>query len=249
MAVQTEDKEPEIKWEDLRNNTIFLPGECIKKPGDNLDCYIIIQADKINLELYNVFSGKRVSKFIKDIKKEKYKKISINSIVYKWLSKNNPMSPLPYRSSGSSLNNIVMDYAVQICNNVLRRRGKQNISYFDYPAIVVAAKPFRDTTKYKELTNTVVVSSNYDWNESSWNIKFLNLLKDNNVELGSQHPEITNTSNTFGNCAEQHAVNDLLSRYPDINVKNIEFSKAIRPRTGEIRPYCQNCKLLFKRLK
>lgn len=58
----------------------------------------------------------------------------------------------------------------------------------------------------------------------------------------------------IGQCAEQHAANELLfcikyrnvPFYNQIQVKkDIYFSKAIRPSTGEEFDYCQNCKDLF----
>lgn len=50
--------------------------------------------------------------------------------------------------------------------------------------------------------------------------------------------------NAIGHCAEQHAVQNLKG----LNVSDISlvrFSRAYRPRTGQILPYCENCKYLF----
>lgn len=58
----------------------------------------------------------------------------------------------------------------------------------------------------------------------------------------------------IGQCAEQHAANELLfciqqrntPLYAQIDIKKgIYFSKAIRPSTGEEFGYCQNCRDLF----
>lgn len=54
----------------------------------------------------------------------------------------------------------------------------------------------------------------------------------------------------IGQCAEQHGANTLLSRNVVKNkINNIKtdifFSKAIRPSTGEVFPYCKNCSTLF----
>lgn len=54
----------------------------------------------------------------------------------------------------------------------------------------------------------------------------------------------------IGQCAEQHAAQQLLhySRlmHCPINIqRDIYFSKAVRPSTGEMFPYCNNCKALF----
>ena len=54
----------------------------------------------------------------------------------------------------------------------------------------------------------------------------------------------------IGQCAEQHAANDLLqkknNKKTNLDIKaEIFFSKAIRPSTGEVFDYCRNCKVLF----
>lgn len=50
----------------------------------------------------------------------------------------------------------------------------------------------------------------------------------------------------IGQCAEQHAANELLLYCHPINIKrDVFFSKAVRPSTGEVFPYCKNCKKLF----
>ncbi len=57
----------------------------------------------------------------------------------------------------------------------------------------------------------------------------------------------------IGHCAEQHAANELLfcerwdkSINKVLNIKtDVYFSIAIRPSTGEVFDYCENCKKLF----
>ncbi len=52
--------------------------------------------------------------------------------------------------------------------------------------------------------------------------------------------------NTIGVCAEFHVVNSLLlsgSKWEDIHL-----TPAIRPRTGQVMPYCDNCKAMFRDL-
>lgn len=70
--------------------------------------------------------------------------------------------------------------------------------------------------------------------------------KDLNHASHHRHP--------IGQCAEQHAANELLfdmqktnqDYYNQLDIKrNIYFSKAIRPATGEVFEYCDNCKQLF----
>lgn len=49
--------------------------------------------------------------------------------------------------------------------------------------------------------------------------------------------------NTVGVCAEFRSANELLLR--GSSIENIRFTDAIRPRTGEVRPTCPNCKAMF----
>lgn len=57
----------------------------------------------------------------------------------------------------------------------------------------------------------------------------------------------------IGQCAEQHAANELLfcerwdkSINKVLNIKkDVYFSIAVRPSTGEVFDYCENCKKLF----
>lgn len=49
--------------------------------------------------------------------------------------------------------------------------------------------------------------------------------------------------NTVGVCAEFHVVNSLL--LSGCKWSDIRLTPAIRPRTGEIMPYCNNCLAMF----
>jgi hypothetical protein len=53
-----------------------------------------------------------------------------------------------------------------------------------------------------------------------------------------------NVNHPIGYCAEQNVANRLLLDADD-NIDSIQFSAAIRPRTGEFPDYCGNCRALF----
>ncbi|NCH53653.1 hypothetical protein [Cronobacter muytjensii] len=55
----------------------------------------------------------------------------------------------------------------------------------------------------------------------------------------------TACGNTLGRCAEFRAANEFLLANPSLKVKDIQFTPAIRPRTGEVVPRCENCKNIF----
>ena len=249
MAETKKDKEPSFKWSNIDDIKLLQHGECIKKLGKNQNCYIFIKEHKGYLELMNVFTG--IYYKIKEDKfdKDKYKKLSINSLVYRLLALKNPLSRTLSYYPKSELDNIVRSYALQICVNVKERRGDNEQFYNDYPAIVIAAKP-KFVTHDVRLANHVYLSSNYPYNPSQlWSDTFKNHLLQKKCKLGEKHPKSTSCDNIIGNCAEQHVVDSLLKDFPRIKIGDIQFSRAIRPRTGEIRPYCENCCRLFKQLK
>ncbi|WP_380181031.1 VENN motif pre-toxin domain-containing protein [Kalamiella sp. sgz302252] len=55
----------------------------------------------------------------------------------------------------------------------------------------------------------------------------------------------TTCGNTLGRCAEFRAANELLLANPNLKIKDIQFTPAIRPRTGEVVPRCENCENIF----
>jgi filamentous hemagglutinin len=55
----------------------------------------------------------------------------------------------------------------------------------------------------------------------------------------------TACGNTLGRCAEFRAANELLLSNPNLTLKDIKFTPAIRPRTGEVIPRCENCTNMF----
>ncbi|MCC9065589.1 hypothetical protein [Flavobacterium piscisymbiosum] len=55
----------------------------------------------------------------------------------------------------------------------------------------------------------------------------------------------TATGNTVGCCAEFQAGNNLLLENPNALPNQINFTNAIRPRTGQTIPMCDNCKTTF----
>ena len=52
----------------------------------------------------------------------------------------------------------------------------------------------------------------------------------------------------LGQCAEQHAANTVLINNAAAIIDDIQFSDAIKFKTGLIRNYCNNCKSIFDQL-
>ena len=57
----------------------------------------------------------------------------------------------------------------------------------------------------------------------------------------------TVSGNTVGCCGEFRSANDLLLRNPSATPAQVNFIRAIRLRTGETVPMCDNCKIIFKK--
>jgi filamentous hemagglutinin len=55
----------------------------------------------------------------------------------------------------------------------------------------------------------------------------------------------TACGNTLGRCAEFRAANELLLSNPSLKLSDIKFTPAIRPRTGDVVPRCENCTNIF----
>ena len=52
--------------------------------------------------------------------------------------------------------------------------------------------------------------------------------------------------NTVGVCAEFHVINDML--LSGSKLEDIRLTRAIRPRTGQFMPYCDNCREMFSEI-
>jgi hypothetical protein len=79
------------------------------------------------------------------------------------------------------------------------------------------------------------------------NHKYLKPIRTHLNKLGKigNTSDITKSSNIIGKCAEVKATNNLLKRESNLEVHNVTFTKAIRPRTLEKIPRCKNCITIF----
>lgn len=66
-------------------------------------------------------------------------------------------------------------------------------------------------------------------------------------KLGKIGSKKINVNHPIGYCAEQNVANRLMLA-TDAPYQDAKFSIAIRPKTGEVIPYCDNCKSLFTQL-
>ena len=51
--------------------------------------------------------------------------------------------------------------------------------------------------------------------------------------------------NYVGCCCEVRASNQIIMARPSVPISDLEFTRAIRPRTGQTIRRCQNCRQIF----
>lgn len=214
----------------IKENTPLDVNDLVRRQFDG-NCFIITNENDDSYDLINIYDDSKDTIKKEVIRDGKHEKVYISKAIMEILSTHKPLSAI--NNPQYALNKIVDDYALQICINILGQIIANN-SVVDYPKVIVAA----NTTP----TTHISIDTNGDWHKSSWNNLLLKRINDKKLSLGA----IGITSkNTIGNCAEQHTANNLATLYTDTDLDKIVFSKAIRPRTGEIRDYCDNCLTLF----
>lgn len=62
-------------------------------------------------------------------------------------------------------------------------------------------------------------------------------------KIGAKRP---GCENVIGACAEPHAADMVVKNFPGCKMNELQFSAAYRPRTGQRKKYCINCKDTFQ---
>ena len=129
-----------------------------------------------------------------------------------------------------------------------KKTGSSKTSYkpnviWDYPAVAVTSFDI----------NGGYTRSNYSRAAyaSSYNVVLTNKL--NSLERGKKIGDMRH-NNIIGHCAEPHAANSTMNSFhndmhKDMQLKEVFFSEAKRPRTMEVIPTCQNCLDTFPNLQ
>ena len=136
------------------------------------------------------------------------------------------------------LNADAIKYSIEIDEDVIARHNnelKKHIEIIAWPAVVSACC----------FKSSLIVHSH---SKCLTNTKFdLRLMKKFNQLGGIKYGHVPGCENKLGHCAEQRAANDLLYHVKDRKrkIKDILFSKAIRPRTMMEIPMCDNCCYVF----
>ncbi len=99
----------------------------------------------------------------------------------------------------------------------------------NYPAAVVGA----EHKKFKAVASSGLCDSNI----------MVKSLKIRLKTIGNLYENFN--GNTLGCCAEVNAGNRILIKKPFLDLDQINFSRALRPRTMQNIPMCRNCILTF----
>lgn len=134
----------------------------------------------------------------------------------------------------------IRDYCKHICKaqiNVLRIDHKTHSKFWDLPAMATICHDINNTNFAKGYAHHP--------KGTKWH-SFLKrkLLRLGNIG-GRSH---LGRGYIIGNCAEQHAGNNYMNRFHESNLNRLYFTEAVRPRTMEVFPYCDNCKTIFPNL-
>ncbi len=133
--------------------------------------------------------------------------------------------------------NMVVSDAIQIVRHRVRniRISHPAVKHdiFDYPAVIVAC--------------CYVKGRKIFWGQSesplyhNYSLKIKKRLE----RLGEIGTKRDGCNNVIGACAEPHAADKVINKYPGCGMDELQFSRAYRPRTGKKVKYCINCKDTF----
>lgn len=130
----------------------------------------------------------------------------------------------------------VTQYCGSVANKVIRSRRNPRVR--DYPATVVSCR--------MNNGNRII------YNEKSGKSKpemFEPILANALNQLGGVGQHSGNgCPYPIGCCAEPRAANKLIRNNNHVGLDQILFSSALRPRTRQVIPYCDNCRAIFQNL-
>lgn len=129
---------------------------------------------------------------------------------------------------GRNIDTIVKDKCQYICQKV--KNSKQKNRIHDYPSVVVGCH-----AKCHPILHIDTTNSRKDYTQTPTLHKALLAIG----EIGKMRYK-----NRIGLCAEPKTAYDVISDV-HCNLRCLRFSKAIRPRTMQVIPYCRNCKDVF----
>ena len=119
---------------------------------------------------------------------------------------------------------------------VLRYDRRLNKSYWDLPAIASICHD----GYFQQLAR--------GYSDTPAKEKWADVLNRIMTKLGGIGNKHKGCKNIIGRCAEQHAANKYIRQYNQNHIDKLHFTVAVRPRTMQVYPPCNNCKTIFPQL-
>ena len=128
------------------------------------------------------------------------------------------------------------------CRHIIKSQLKvlrydmQKGKYWDYPAMASIC--------YNKIRTQMKRGYSHSPKGTKWN----EILKKKMERLAPIGGRSRKVAYIVGNCAEQHAGNNYMNAYHEKDLKQLFFSKSVRPRTMQEFEPCENCKFIFPNL-
>lgn len=124
-----------------------------------------------------------------------------------------------------------------ICETVNKARANKKIRMRDYPAAIVSCADSWQNYKVCEIEKSGKVTD--------LSYKNTPVLESALRTLGDIGKQRVGCKNFIGACAEPHAARAVMASGNVLDVKDLVFSYAYRPRTKTVLRYCRNCTDVF----
>lgn len=119
----------------------------------------------------------------------------------------------------------------------LKKLKVVEINHYSLVACAIGAK-YNDWSSFGSSNSYIKIYSNFF-------LLYHRLIKLGQIGTKSKKRNKNGRKNTIGKCAEIKAAYNINSKVRILNLKDIEFTKAYKPRTQQIIDRCENCKFTF----
>lgn len=141
------------------------------------------------------------------------------------------------RQEQIAMNNDTYRKCFDICQEVKIARDRKEIRIRDYPAAIVScADAWANFNNAETERSRKVVCNSYNMTPK---------LETTLRVLGDIGGKRSVCKNYIGACAEPHAARAVMMKNPAVEIDDLVFSYAYRPRTKTVLRYCRNCVDVF----
>ena len=136
-----------------------------------------------------------------------------------------------------NMNDLTYYECFNICEEVRTARANKEIRMRDYPAAIVSC-----ADSWQNYMDCVTESSG---KANALSYKKTPVLESALLTLGDIGKQRAGCKNYIGACAEPHAARTVMMSANVLDIKELAFSYAYRPRTKTVLRYCKNCTDIF----